>query len=49
MTSVHHHPSSDVGLHHVPDWVWIGLAALLAVAFGLGIAVTAMVARRVGD
>ncbi|MGI9641837.1 MAG: hypothetical protein ACR2N9_03545 [Acidimicrobiia bacterium] len=37
MTSVHHHPSSDVGLHHVPDWVWIGLAALLAVAFGLGI------------
>lgn len=37
MTSVHHHPSTDVGLHHVPDWVWIALAALLAVAFGLGI------------
>ena len=37
MTSVHHHPTSDVGLHHVPDWVWIGLAVLLAIGFGLGI------------
>ena len=37
MTSVQHRPTPEVGVHHVPSWVWIALGAVLAVAIGMAI------------